>query len=479
MIAFLDQSLSNLRPALFLTVLFPVALLITSEALAAATRRNSIFTGLFRTLRNLVIPALALLIFVRLVLELPEDHLATRLSQTAFYLLLLFAILGVINDVVFVKAAPGSDSWRARVPKLFRDLVRALIVALGAMFIYSWVWGGEVKGAVAALGVGSIVIGLALQEPLGNIVSGLMLLFERPLNVGDWVKAEGVIGKVIEINWRSVHIESPTRELLIIPNVSLYKGAFSNLSRPTSVRTEVIEIGFSYDDPPNRVKEVMLNLLKSSPGVLSDPGPRVSTANYADFSITYRLVFSVAAQENLGSTRDAIMTRLWYVVRREGLNIPFPIAMEYSPGENPSAPPQAPEALLKSHPRFRPALAADTENPPRTVEFAAGETIQHPGSGFHGFALVLQGTAALLSKDASGQLVRIGEIGPGECFGDQLSAGAASHDVGVNAITDVVIMLFSNASIDQLLHRSPSLATEIGDAIESRRRTAQATRYRR
>ncbi len=478
MIAFLDQSLSNLRPALALTVLFPVALLIASEALAAATRRNSIFTGLLRTLRNFVIPALALLIFVRLVLELPDSHIATRLSQTAFYLLLLFAILGVINDVVFGKFSPDINSWRSRVPKLFRDLVRALIVALGAMFIYSWVWGGEVKGAVAALGVGSIVIGLALQEPLGNIVSGLMLLFERPLNVGDWIHAQGVIGKVIEINWRSVHIESPTRELLIVPNVSLYKGAFSNLSRPTTVRTEVIEIGFSYDDPPNRVKEVMLDLLISSPGVLADPSPCVTTANYADFSITYRLIFSVAAQENLGPTRDAIMTRLWYVVRREGLNIPFPIAMEYGPGESPSTPPPAPEALLKSHPRFRPALSADPENPPRTIEFAAGETIQRPGSGFHGFALVLRGTAALLSKDASGQLVRIGEIGPGECFGDQLTAGAASHDVGVDAVTDVVIMLFSNASIDQLLQRSPNLATEIGDAIESRRRTAQAARHR-
>ena len=59
------------------------------------------------------------------------------------------------------------------------------------------------------------------------------------------------------------------------------------------------------------------------------------------------------------------------------------------------APPPAPEALPKSHPRFRPALAADAENPPRTIDFAAGETIQHPGSGFHGFALVLRGTAAL------------------------------------------------------------------------------------
>ncbi|MFN9912835.1 MAG: mechanosensitive ion channel family protein, partial [Pirellulaceae bacterium] len=130
------------------------------------------------------------------------------------------------NDLVF--ATGDGESWRARVPKLFRDLSRAVLVAIGAMFIYSRVWGYELSNALTALGVGSVVIGLALQEPLGNIVSGLMLLFERPLNVGDWVVADGKTGKVIEINWRSVHIETATRELEIVPNVSLYKASFSN-----------------------------------------------------------------------------------------------------------------------------------------------------------------------------------------------------------------------------------------------------------
>ncbi|MFM7538472.1 MAG: mechanosensitive ion channel protein, partial [Planctomycetota bacterium] len=88
------------------------------------------------------------------------------------------------------------------------------------------------------------------------------------------------------------------------------------------------EIGFSYDDPPNRVKEVMLDMLSDTPGVLSDPPPAVRTINYADFSIIYHMGFSVARQEELAATRDRIMTRLWYVARRAGLTIPFPIQME-------------------------------------------------------------------------------------------------------------------------------------------------------
>jgi small-conductance mechanosensitive channel len=408
---------------------------------------------------------------------------ASRLAQTVFWTFLLTGLLRIVNDVIFGKAGlldpDGSLSWRAKVPKLFRDLVRAVVVVIGLMVIYSWVWGHEIKGALTALGVGSVVIGLALQEPLGNIVSGLMLLFERPLDVGDWVSAQGVIGKVVEINWRSVHIETATREIHVIPNVSLYKGAFSNLSRPTTVRTEVIPMGFSYDDPPNRVKEVMLDMLRGTPGVLAEPAPAVRTVDYADFSVTYRLIFSVARQDDLGVVRDAVMTRLWYVVRREGLTIPFPIAMEYAPGESPSPPAPPPAELLREHARFRAALPAEGAPAPRVVDFAAGETVQTPEGRFEGFALILKGEAVLLAPDAAGSIVEVGELGPGECFGDQLGTGVASAHIGIRALTDLKVMVFESGAIDHLLQRQPALAAEIGDAIESRRQAAHSARLRK
>jgi small-conductance mechanosensitive channel len=240
-------------------------LLLLNESIAFCRRRGLPVERTMRNLRNLVVPAAALLVFVRFVLELPQSSTGPRLVESAFWILLLYTLLGVVNDLVFGGGGPGSLG--ERVPKLFRDLVRALLVAIGAMVVYSQVWGHEVSAALTALGLGSIVIGLALQEPLGNIVSGLMLLSERPLNVGDWIQVGGVRGRVIEINWRAVHIETPTRELQVIPNVELYKGTFANLSRPTPLRTEVIEMGFSYDDAPNRVKEVMIDLMRTTPGV--------------------------------------------------------------------------------------------------------------------------------------------------------------------------------------------------------------------
>ena len=103
----------------------------------------------------------------------------------------MLAALGAINTVVFEQASQGS--WQSRVPKLLRDLVRLLLVATAGALVFSFVWGRELSGALAALGVTSIVVGLALQEPLGNLFSGLMLLMERPFEVGDNVEVAGAV----------------------------------------------------------------------------------------------------------------------------------------------------------------------------------------------------------------------------------------------------------------------------------------------
>jgi small-conductance mechanosensitive channel len=477
MLELFDLHLANFWPAVWVALGFPIAMLVLNETIAACERRQVRLVRTLYSIRNLVVPTTALLVFARFVLELPQSNTAVRILETVFWIFLLFAALGIVNDVVFGESS--KKSWRGRVPKLFSDLLRAVLVAIGAMVIYSSVWGREVKGALTALGVGSVVIGLALQEPLGNIVSGLMLLFERPLNVGDWVSAEGVTGKVIEINWRSVHILTSTRELRIVPNVRLYKGAFSNLSRPTSVRTEALQIGFSYDDPPNQVKQILSTLLAETPGILRDPAPAVRTVDYADFSIIYRITFSVAAQEDLAATRDLFMTRLWYTVRRAGLTIPFPITMEYSPGENPGAPKVPPHEWLRNYPRFKPALQAENSTEPRVVEFAAGETIQAHHKAFPGFALILQGQARLTATSANKEVVQVGEVGPGECFGDQLTAGSSSDSLGITALTDVRAMVFDGKTIGKLLQHSPGLASEIGDALESRRQASMAARHKK
>ena len=486
-----------LLPAATLVVGFPLLLLLLTELINSGQRHRWRLTPTLRALRNLVVPALAVMLFVTNVWQLPADDIFVRLVQTSFWLCVLYAALSFVNDGVFGAATRGS--WQERVPKLLRDLARAILIAIGAAIIYSQVWKQELSGALTALGLGSIVIGLALQEPLGNVVSGLMLLLERPLNIGDWLIADGTTGKVIEINWRSVHIETLLHEMRIIPNVSLYKESFSNLSRPTLERTETYDMGFSYDHPPNAVKAALLELLQTTPGVLRQPPPEVHTLNYGDFSITYRLFFTVARYEEVLPVRDAIITRIWYVARRHGLQIPYPIAVQYRYEGSPSPPVPTPTELLERFPRYRHvrqamldaaerrktaggggmgATETATEGA-RVLMFSAGGEMLPFGSTRNGFTLIVEGTAALSARDADGQQVQIASLSPGDFYGEATISAGRPSEVRVVAETDVSVVAFDAGVMAECLQRSSGLATEIGDAIETRRRAAAALRQRK
>ena len=160
----------------------PLLVVALTELLARLRRRNSSLARAVENLRLLFVPSLAFFLLLRYVVKLPADNTLTLIAQSAVWIFGLMAVLNIINDVVFGEASP--ESWRSRVPSLFRDFVRLLLVAIGGSIVYSQVWGMSLGGAVAALGLTSIVLGLALQEPLGNMVSGLMLLFRTPHQLG-------------------------------------------------------------------------------------------------------------------------------------------------------------------------------------------------------------------------------------------------------------------------------------------------------
>jgi small-conductance mechanosensitive channel len=469
------------RWAFTLIVGLPLLVLVLTEVITRLRRREHPLARGLGLIRNLVIPSAALWIFLSQVAGMAEDHLLVRLSQTLAWLTGLIAVLRIVNDLVF-ESDVVSSTWRANVPSLFRDLVRVFLVAVGAAIIYSVVWGQSLEGAVAALGVTSIVIGLALQEPLSNIVSGVMLMFERPINLGDWVAADGVTGKVTEINWRSVHIAVPTQGVRIIPNSQLYKGSFNNLSRPDRIRTEAIELGFSYNDPPNKVKAMLLRLLQETPGVLDDPAPAVRTVNYADFAIIYKAIFSVASSEQLPIVRDDFMSRIWYAIKRDGISIPFPTQTEITQTQEEidRATTADPVALLAQFNPFKtvgePPRDEQLEAGLRVREFGVGELVAQEGERIDGLHVVVRGEAQLTVKDTRGYTVEVGRVGRGEFFGEGSVLAELPSDVTVTATSDLQLVVAGPSAMYRLIGRSPALSRQLGNVMDSRRKAAVSAR---
>ena len=310
------------RLALALVVAFPLLLVLLNEWGFALARAGHPVAASVRFVRTWVVPLGAVVLFLRWVALVPPTGLAVRLTESLWLAATIIAIIGIINNVVFESAQPAS--WQHKVPRLLRDLIRLLLVAIGLAMVYSFVWGREIENALAALGVTSIVVGLALQEPLGNLFSGLMLLMERPFEVGETIEVGSVSGEVKEVNWRSAHIEAMGGAIMVVPNSTLNKETIVNFSRPRARRMELFDVDFSHQDPPYKVREALVELMRETEGVLEKPKPIAATLGYGEFSVKYRLIYW-AAERDRWPVKNELVTRIWYMAKRHGFTMPYPV----------------------------------------------------------------------------------------------------------------------------------------------------------
>ncbi len=476
-----SQAESWARWAIALIIGFPLAVVALGELDAWLKRAGSPFTKPLRTLRHYLLPVIGAWLLAEQVFGLPSTHLLTRTLTTLVGILGISSALAFFNTLFFDVA--GENSWQSRVPRLLRDLAQTVLVLIGAAIVLSLVWNADLGGLLTALGVGSIVLGLALQDTLGNVFAGIAMLIERPFNIGDWIQTGETVGRVIEINWRAVHLETRSRELIVIPNGVIAKEKLVNFNRPTPIHREKIEIGFSYDDPPNKVKQVMLQMMGDVPGVLADPGPLVITAEYQDSSIQYRLIFAISDYTQVMRVRGEVMTRIWYAAQREGLTIPYPIQMEMSLPPPPAPPRESDDERTLRAIRNLPSLGkidhaalAHASGQGCVQRFARAETILEFDQALAGLHLIIAGRVSVRMRDHSGAAAEVETLGAGEFFGERsLIAGEAS-DFRVVALDDTEIALLTPETLERIFALAPRLARNIGDIMERRRKSTASLR---
>jgi small-conductance mechanosensitive channel len=459
--------------ALGLVVAFPLLLVALSELAFALARAGHPVAGSVRFVRTWVVPLVALTLFFRWVVLLPATSFGVRLTETLCWAAVIVAIMGVINKLVFESARP--DTWQGKVPRLLRDLLRLLLVGISLAMVYSFVWGREIGGAIAALGVTSIVVGLALQEPLGNLFSGLVLLMERPFEVGETIEVGTVSGEVKEVNWRSAHIEGFGGAIQIIPNSKLNKETILNFSRPRPNRMELIDVGFSYQDPPYKVHEALLELILQTEGVLKSPKPIVATVGYGEFSVKYRLIYRTTEKDRW-SVKNELVTRIWYMAKRNGLTLPYPVhvALQHQQ-ERPfrAAQPEAADQLAQ-FPRLPEIPPKDRANT-RPLTFGTGERLYDEGDDLDGVYFVVSG-AVSLQMVRDGQASEIATIEAGEFCGETGMHGHQAADMRAVALEDTSVVLIAPDVVRHLFEASPRLARETGYTLEVQRKALQSAR---
>ena len=465
--------------AIALALGFPLLVIVLGEVIHRLNLRGKSLEATLRVVRNLVLPVFVFMLFVQYVLKLDANGNFVKSIETLFWICVIHALLSLVNAVLF--AGAEADTWRAQVPKLLIDLSRLFLVLLGTAIVLASVWNADLAGLAAALGVSSIVLGLALQDTLGSVMSGIALLFERPFTVGDWLRVGDMTGQVIDINWRAVRLQTLEREMVIIPHQLISAEIIRNFSKPIRLHAERVRIGFSYDDPPNLAKQVLKSTAITTQGILAEPEPQIFTISYDDSAITYEVKFFINDYKDIEDIRDRFMTRVWYASQRKKLTIPFPIQTLYhfdGPSSKADSTSKKFAENLQSSPIFVPLTRenGNLEGLSQGVvlqHFGVGEKVVRQGYPGNSLYIIIAGQAVITITDDCGKEHELVKLTRGEFFGEMALFSGEPSTVSVSAIEDLEVMeLYSNV-VNKMIERQPSLAREIGQIIEARRKAIQ------
>ena len=256
----------------------------------------------------------------------------------AFYVILSASILSVsIKHLIPVLMDQFSAQGSVTVSgsnSIIVFFLRTVVWFAGLYFALNQL-GIELFGILASLAVFSLIIGLAVQQTLGNIVNSFLLAIDRPFEVGDRIEVEGTWGSVVSVGILSTKVLDRDERLVVIPNNTLVQSKVTNhargggdgVARRISI---VLDVGVDYREDIDHVKYTLLQLAKECPYVIEKPEPRILLHELADFAKIFRVYTWVEDYSDEYVARDWLLRNIDERFGRENINIPFPTSVELS-----------------------------------------------------------------------------------------------------------------------------------------------------
>jgi len=213
-------------------------------------------------------------------------------------------------------------------------LLVGFLLALGALGIDLT----RITIIAGALGVG---VGFGLQNVVNNFVSGLILLFERPIQVGDSVQLGTLVGEVKRIGIRSSTVRTYEGAEVIVPNGSLVSDQVTNWTLSDRMRRIDLDVGVGYGADPHQVVTLLAEVARANPEVLPDPAPVVLFLGFGDSALNFQVRAWTARFEEWVRTRSELGLAVHAALKEAGIEIPFPQREVRIVHEQPAPPPES------------------------------------------------------------------------------------------------------------------------------------------
>jgi small-conductance mechanosensitive channel/CRP-like cAMP-binding protein len=368
-------------------------------------------------------------------------------------------------------------------------IVRDLLVALGYVGVGLWLLshnGVTLSSLVATSAVMTALIVFSLQDSLSNILGGLVLQIEESLSVGDWIKIDQTAGRVTEVGWRTIVIETRNWDTVIIPNSALMRGQVSVLGRRSGQPTQQrrwIYFNVDFRVPPTEVVRVVTEALLAEPieRVASQPPPNCILMEFKESYCQYAVRYWLTDLAMDDPTDSLVRARIYFALQRAGIPLSVPAYTTFVSEETAERKKlhyeREVQQRLQSLNLARVELFASMNDQERRkvaerlrpAPFMQGEVMTRQGAVAHWLYILCEGSAEVLLSTPDGLEKRVAILQAGDFFGETSLLTGQPREVTVKALEDVECYRLDRDAFQDILRARPEIARHLSELMARRR----------
>jgi small-conductance mechanosensitive channel/CRP-like cAMP-binding protein len=401
--------------------------------------------------------------------ETTPDAILVGAAKVLWWVHLAWALIGFVRIYLVIERKP-------REARLLQDLVVGVVYAGMVLSILAFVFGVPIGALIATSGVFAIILGLALQNTLSDVFSGIALNLGRPYVLGDWiVLSDGTEGRVVETNWRSTHLLTLAHNVVALPNSFLAKVGLTNVSSPDESHGLSLAVRFAPTKTPATIVDAMRSVLVSCDAILKVPAPVVAIRSLDAVAIEVELSFGVAGLNQRITARNEILDLVYRHAKSMGLRLALPasssISVDILPSENGAGTTHFTAIeLIKSIP----ILSALTEEEQAALAATAtvrsyrkGDIIAREGEMLPSLMIVRTGVV-VRQRGEDAHPNEIGHLAPGDFFGETGLLAGIGEAATLRAMSHVVVYEIDQPSFAPLLVDRPEIAEDLAAILSAR-----------
>jgi small-conductance mechanosensitive channel/CRP-like cAMP-binding protein len=407
---------------------------------------------------------------------LPGDR-RTQFGGFAIGIACVLVVMRLIQYLIFDLAFQLHRNLVA--PALLRQLVGLLIFGIGLGLVAKMLFPGWNLGALLTTSaILTAVIGLALQDTLGNLFVGLAMHLEKTVQVGDMVRSGETFGTVEELSWRAMKLRTTEGNLLLIPNSVAGRERLEIFPRPGRPIARFLRVGLEDDASPAQVLETLVSAVRQLPGLARFPEPVAYLKAFADYSITYELRYWLEDYARYLEIDSQVRERVWYALDRAGMKLAYPVVRQHQYAAGPLSRPSRRDQVVAALGGVDIFAALTPEDRQRLAEgarerrYAAGEVVVNEGDRTCSMFVIESGRAGVTVHPSPGDSRRLAVLEPGSAFGEISLLTGEPRTATVRTLTETVLIEIDKPTLGPILERTPALCEVLETIMQERRRGA-------